>query len=54
MFRKIKSNKRKATREEKKAHREFLKEQHEEPLRRRDLDKKGKELYDSLHKKKKN
>ncbi len=39
MFRKIKRN-------ERKANRNFLKEQHEEPVKRRDLDKKGKAIYD--------
>ena len=43
----------KKKRKERKANRKFLKSQHEEPVRRRDLDKKGKELYDSIHKKRK-
>jgi hypothetical protein len=41
--------KRKARKERRKArreHRDFLKGQHEEPVRRSDLDKKGKAIYD--------
>ena len=35
-----------------KADKEFLKEQNEAPVKRSDLDKKGKEIYDKLHKNK--
>ena len=41
--------KRHARREKRKArreHRRFLRNQHEEPVKRRDLDKKGKAIYD--------
>lgn len=35
-----------------KADKEFLKSQREEPVKRKHLDKKGKEIYDKLHKNK--
>jgi len=41
---------RKAKKAQKKADKEFLKEQHEEPVKRRDLDKKGKKIYDDHNK----
>tara|TARA_R100001443_G_scaffold12347_4_gene21930 strand:- start:5428 stop:5730 length:303 start_codon:yes stop_codon:yes gene_type:complete len=34
------------------ADKDFLKSQREEPVKRSDLDKKGKEIYDKLHKNK--
>ena len=34
------------------ADKDFLKEQNEAPVKRSDLDKKGKEIYDKLHKNK--
>jgi len=43
----------KKKRKKRRENRKFLKEQHESPVRRRDLDKKGKKLYDSINKKRK-
>jgi len=46
LFDKEKRKARKAKRKARRANRKFLREQHEAPVRRRDLDKKGKAIYD--------
>ena len=51
LFDEEKRKARKAKRKARRDNRKFLKEQREAPVRRRDLDKKGKELYDSKNKK---
>tara|TARA_Y100000592_G_scaffold30598_1_gene48778 strand:+ start:4525 stop:4722 length:198 start_codon:yes stop_codon:yes gene_type:complete len=50
IFDKEKRKARKAKRKARREHRKFLREQHEAPVRRRDLDKKGKAIYDKIKK----